>query len=83
MAKKKDWISVEEQLPPPYARVLVWREFFRGDSGYTDTDYIIKNTTANDCDRPLWNGDLKSWKTRVTHWMPPPKPPVKKEKTDG
>jgi hypothetical protein len=83
MAKKNNWISVEEKLPAPYTTVLVWREHFFASTGYAAIDYVVKNMTSANCARPLWDGDLKSWKSCVTHWMPLPKPPVKKENPDG
>lgn len=68
------WIPVTELMPPAYAEVLVWFEYFRygnynclyqtyGIGSYDDNynDWLINHETG-------WD------KLRVIAWMPLPKP---------
>ena len=58
------WISVEERLPSPDERVLVWLKANSAPYTQIDTDRII-------------NGRWVRWRGCVSHWMPLPEPPEK------
>lgn len=70
-----EWISVNEKLPKPYIPVLVCRRMF-GDGKQGFTIECINRLFGGDL---VWNGDLKTFKSEVTHWMPLPEPPKEGE----
>lgn len=63
--KQSEWISVDERLPQNDDRVLV---YIHSERSYTmlDTDRIL-------------DGKWVRWGEDVTHWMPLPQPPERKE----
>jgi hypothetical protein len=70
------WISVEERLPEPYKKVLTIRKGFSEAGRYI---YSLDSTTLWIDNTLVWNGDLKTWKNAVTHWMPLPEPPKEEQ----
>lgn len=67
------WIPVSERLPEPYITVITCRDVL----GSTHKAKFVCNehgTIDYDGDF-IWSGDYKTWKTKVTHWMPLPEPP--------
>jgi hypothetical protein len=71
------WISVDERLPEPQKRVLVVRNHFFDDTNSIEIDHVM----STPCEGDLWYGNLRTWKSVVTHWMPLPEPP--KEGAEG
>lgn len=69
-----NWISVEDELPPPHYEganstdfVLVYDGF---DLEFAYYDFEQKNWHGEDCKEMMFD---------VTHWMPLPQPPRKEE----
>ena len=63
-----EWISANDKLPTPYIPVLVCRRMHSdGKQGYSIE--CINMLFGGDL---VWNGDLKTYKSEVTHWMPLP-----------
>ncbi len=59
---RPNWINVEEGLPFPDERVLVWLKANSAPYTQIDTDRII-------------NGRRVRWRGCVSHWKPLPQPP--------
>lgn len=70
-AKTSDWISVEDMLPVPDVNVIVTRKSLISGGIIVGIDHI----TSFHREGNTWGYDHKSWKFKVTHWMPLPKPP--------
>lgn len=62
----QEWISVKDMLPKEDNRVLVWLGIRLYDYTQIDTDRLL-------------NGRFVRWGNDVTHWMPLPNPPKRKQ----
>ena len=62
-----EWISVEDRLPLPETKVLI----------YDPTSYFDKITFDYMHPEKVWKSECKRTKGRtyITHWMPLPPPP--------
>lgn len=77
LREQPQWISVEDRLPEAGKRVLVFREgFLKGDK-FVDIDVRVR--IASNGTETEWADNLRTWKSVVTHWMPPPEPPEVEE----
>ena len=65
------WIPVTERLPTPYVDVITCRRDFLARATTIGKEYI----TIRDNEIPSWSQDYRTWKSKVTHWMPLPEPP--------
>lgn len=66
----QEWISVEDRLPKPTEKVLTYRRSLCDEYAKTTIEYMfLYNGEVG------WTGDVDTWKTVVTHWMPLPQPP--------
>ena len=65
------WIPVSERLPTPYVNVITCRRDFLARETTIGNEYI----TIRDNEIPSWSQDYRTWKSKVTHWMPLPEPP--------
>ena len=65
------WIPVSERLPTPYVDVITCRRDFLARGTTIGKEYI----TIRDNEIPSWSQDYRTWKSKVTHWMPLPEPP--------
>ena len=65
------WISVKERLPKPYETVLTCRQMLLNGT----KTICIECLSISYGETPVWGKDYKTWKSKVTHWMPLPQPP--------
>ena len=66
----QEWIPVTEKSPKPLEKVLTYRQSVGDNFSKIAIDYMfIADGKA------YWSGDLETWKTVATHWMPLPEPP--------
>lgn len=66
----QEWIPVTEKSPKPLEKVLTYRQSVGDNFSKIAIDYMfIADGKA------YWSGDLETWKTVATHWMPLPQPP--------
>lgn len=72
----QQWIPVTERLPKPCEKVLTYKQAVGDNYSKIAIDYIFL-----DDGKSYWSGDIGTWKTVVTHWMPLPEPP--KDDTDA
>lgn len=74
---ESEWIKVEDRLPEPYQRVLVYNP--TDDKKKFDEDGFDIDFLSNSQSGLLlwdWNTDPDNFDRKVTHWMPLPKPPT-------
>lgn len=69
------WIPVSERLPTPYVDVITCRRDFLARGTTIGNEYI----TIRDNEILSWSQDYRTWKSKVTHWMPLPEPPKEED----
>lgn len=77
--KVPQWISVEDRLPSPGARVLITDGVFVGEGFLAGKAFFGRGegTSWKRYSNIPWD---KSMKTEITHWMPLPGAPTEGEK---
>lgn len=72
--KVPQWISVEDRLPTPGARVIITDGVFAGEGFLSGKTFFGRGESSQwkRYDNTLWKASMK---TEITHWMPMPKAP--------
>jgi hypothetical protein len=66
----QEWIPVTEKSPKPLEKVLTYRKSVGDNYSKIAIDYMFVADGKS-----YWSGDLETWKTVATHWMPLPEAP--------
>ena len=62
---KSEWISIKDRLPEEYVKVLT----YAGPNCEMKVDHIVIGY------EPIWACRYEAERSKVTHWVPLPKPP--------